>query len=78
MLEIHVPSKQPQGSDEKRGLAITQGQEECPESTQKIASTLTITVRLRRHDIPLWWHVNVLPCHKLHCHLEKGKENESK
>jgi hypothetical protein len=28
--EICVPTKQPRGSDEKRGLAITQRQEECP------------------------------------------------
>jgi hypothetical protein len=65
---------QPWGSVEKRGLAITQRQEQSP---HEVASTLTITVRLRRHGIPTWWCMNVLPFHKLPCHLEKERRKVS-
>jgi hypothetical protein len=78
MLEIRVPLKQPRGSNEKQGLAISKREEQCPQSSQEIASKLTITMRFHRHDIPKWWSANVLPCRKLPCHLEKEKENESK
>jgi hypothetical protein len=70
--------KQPQGTDEKWGLTISQRQERCPQSPREVASTLTITMGLHRHDIPMWQRVNVLPRCQIPCHLENREENESK
>jgi hypothetical protein len=60
---VWVLTKQPQGSNEERGLAISKRQKHCPQSPQKVASILTITVGLRRHNIPTRQHTNMLPCH---------------
>jgi hypothetical protein len=75
--KVRVPAKQPQDTDEKWGLAISQRQEQCPQSPQEIASIMTIAMGLCRHGIPMRQHVNVLPHCQLPCHLEK-RRNESK
>jgi hypothetical protein len=72
--KVRVPVKQPQDADEKWGPAISQRQEQCPQSPQEVASTLTITMGLRRHGIPTRRCTNVLPCCQLPCHLEKEKK----
>jgi hypothetical protein len=77
MPNVRVPAKQPRDTDEKWGLAISQHQEQCPQSPHEVANTLTIVMGLCRHDIPLWGRVNVLPRYQLPCHLEK-RRNESK
>jgi hypothetical protein len=75
MPKVRVPAKQPQDTDEKRGLAIPQYQEHGPLSPREVSSILTITVGLRRHDISMWWRMNVLPrCQFRPCHLEKEKK----
>jgi hypothetical protein len=74
MPKVQVPMKQPRGADEKWGLAISQRQEQCPQSPQEVASTLTITMGLRRHIIPTRRCTDVLPRCQLPCHLEKEKK----
>jgi hypothetical protein len=51
--KVRALVKQPQHVDEKWGLAISQRQEQCRQSLQKVASTLTITTGLCRHGIPM-------------------------
>jgi hypothetical protein len=74
MPQVRVPSKQPRGSNEKGGLAISQQQEQCSPSPRKIASKLTITMRLRGHGISTWCGANMLRCRKLPCRLEKRRK----
>jgi hypothetical protein len=59
--KVRVPAKQPRDTDEKWGLAIPQCQEHDPQSPQDVASTLTITMGLRRRGIPMRRRMNVLP-----------------
>jgi hypothetical protein len=67
--------KQPQDTDKKWGLAIPHCQEHGLYSPREVSSILTITVGLRRHDIPTRWCANVLPrCQLRPYHLEKEKE----
>jgi hypothetical protein len=74
--KVRVPTKQPWGSNEERGLAISQRQEQCPQSPRKVASILTITMGLRRHNIPMRQCTNVLPHCQLPRHLEKSRKQE--
>jgi hypothetical protein len=72
--EVRVSTQQPRGPDEARGLTGTQRQKHGPQSPQKVANILTITVGLRGHSVPMWRHVDMPPCRQLHpCHLEKGR-----
>jgi hypothetical protein len=70
---VQVPTKQPQGSDEERGVAISQRQEQCPQSPQEVASILTIAMGLRRHIIPMRRHTDVLSRYQLPRHQDKRR-----
>jgi hypothetical protein len=65
--------KQPRGSDEEWGLAISQRQEHCLQSPREVARIRTIAMRLCRHSIPMRQRMNVLPCRELPCHLDKRR-----
>jgi hypothetical protein len=71
MLKVLVPTKQPRGAGEKWGLAISQHQEQCPQSPREVDSTLAM--ELCRHNISTWWHANVLPHCQLSHHLDKRR-----
>jgi hypothetical protein len=43
-----------------------------------LGMTETIVVGLHGHDVPTWWHADVLLGRELPRHLEKEKENKSK
>jgi hypothetical protein len=75
--KVRVSAKQPRGADEKWSLAISQRQEQCPQSPREVASMLTIAIGLRRHGIPTRRCTSMLPHYQLSCHLEK-RRNESK
>jgi hypothetical protein len=74
MPKVRVPAKQPQGTNEKCGLAISKYQEQCPQSPWEVASTLTIAMGLHRHGIPTRRHANMHPRCQLPCHLEKRRK----
>jgi hypothetical protein len=71
--KVPVLMKQPWGSNEERELAISQHQEQCPQSPREVASILTITIGLRRHNTPTRRCTNVLPCYQLPRHLDKRR-----
>jgi hypothetical protein len=72
--KVRVPMKQPQGSNEERGLARTQRLEHGPQSPREVADILTIAMGLHGHIIPTWRRTNVLPCYQLYpCHLDKRR-----
>jgi hypothetical protein len=78
MPKVRVLMKLPWDTDEKWGPTIPQCLKHGPQSPQKVSSIPTIIVGLRRHNISMWWHANVLPHYQLHsCHLER-EEGESK
>jgi hypothetical protein len=74
MAKVRVPTKQTQGSDEERGLAISQRQEQCPQSPREVAITQTIAMGLCRYNIPMQRRTNVLPRFQLPLHLDKGNK----
>jgi hypothetical protein len=76
MPEAWVPMRQPRGSNEEQWLAISQRHGHCPQSSWEVANILTITMGLRRHNIPMRQCMNMLPCHQLPHHQEKRRKQE--